>query len=162
MSLLGTGLIQAVIVLFIQAEYGLFTPVSTHPLIFHPKIGKTLTPFNIFSPGIIHPNDKITLGFFTPMTNSPVIFHAQGRITPGHFTPRPLPRIFLPTKKHNFFQKNLVEFLVGMPLTVTCSNQDPQSKSLLSSGAQPRWVVRTIFFFFLTKYFFRKNFKHFL
>ena len=36
-------------------EYGLFTPISIHPRIFHPKIGKIFTPFNIF-----------TAGFFTP------------------------------------------------------------------------------------------------
>ena len=85
MSLLGTRLIQAVIVLFIQAEYGLFTPVSTHPLIFHPKIGKTLTRFNIFTPGIIHPNDKspldfpphdkLTRDFPRPGQNNPRTFH---------------------------------------------------------------------------------------
>ena len=46
-----------------HTEYGLFTPISTHPRIFHPKIGKIFTPFNIFTPG-----------FFTPMTNSPPDF----------------------------------------------------------------------------------------
>ena len=100
---------------------------------------------------------------FPPMTNSPVIFHAQGRITPGHFTSRPPPPDISPHKKtHFFFQNSLVEFLVGIPLTVTCSNKDPESKSLLSSEAQPRWGVRKKnCYFFFDKIFFSKNFQAF-
>ena len=46
-------------------------PHFNSPRIFHPKIGKIFTPFNIFTPRIIHPHDKLTLGFFTPRAELP-------------------------------------------------------------------------------------------
>ena len=66
------------------------------------------------------------------------------------------------------FSKNLVEFIAGMPLTLTCSYYGHQSESMRGPGAQPRWGTegwkkieekkfRQIFFSKNVLTFFQKN-----
>ena len=41
----------------------------------------------------------------------------------------------------DIFSKNLVKFIYGMPLTLTCSDWSPKSKSMRVPRAQPSWGV---------------------
>ena len=40
------------------------------------------------------------------------------------------------------YLKKLIEFIAGMPLTLTCFGYGPQSKSMRGPWVQPRWGVR--------------------
>ena len=53
-----------------------------------------------------------------------------------------IPTIFFEENVRNSFEKPSIEFIAGMPLTLICSNYDPQFKSMRDPGVQPRRRLR--------------------